>query len=290
MKHSLWIILAMTSAAMINVDELWDYQDPEASEGRFRDALENASTTDRLILNTQIARTFSLRSEFGKAESLLREIEKSVKSADSAEVFCRFHLESGRTLVSGTRPASADEQDRTDRARSHYARAFEIAESNELDALAIDAVHMMAFVDSTPDAQLSWARQGLAIALQSTQPSAQNWEASLRNNIGYAHHQLGNYEDALVEFELAVTLREQLGSEWQIHVAHWMVAWTLRHLDRIDEATDIQHQLEAKRQAIGKPDAYVFEELAALYKVKGRMDESSRYTKMFEAQSNQAAP
>ncbi len=272
----------MTATAIINVDKLWDYQDPEASEIRFRDALENASTTDRLILNTQIARTFSLRSEFEKAESALGEIEESVTSSSSAEALCRFHLESGRTLVSGTRPASTEEQGRTDRARSHYARAFEIAKSNELDALAIDAVHMMAFVDPEPAEQLKWARSGLEIALRSTQEGAQKWEASLRNNIGYAQHQLGSYEEALTEFKLAASLRERQGSQWQIHVAHWMVAWTLRHLGRIDEALILQHELESKREAIGEPDPYVFQELAALYEAKGEAEEASRYRELFE--------
>lgn len=36
--------------------------------------------------------------------------------------------------------------------------------------------------------------------------AAQKWEASVRNNIGYALHQLGRYEEALAEFNQAASI------------------------------------------------------------------------------------
>lgn len=280
MQSLLWTLLAMAGQTTINIDALWDFRDPAASEARFQAALAGASPSDTLILKTQIARAFSLRSEFAEAEALLREIEESAEKSNSAEVLCRFHLESGRVLVSATRPASSDDAERTKQARRHYQNAFQIADASELDALAVDAIHMMAFVDPEPAEQVKWAKLGLAIALRSTQHAAQKWEASMRHNMGYALHQLGSYEEALTQFKLAAQLREQQGSEWQIHVARWMIAWTLRHLDRIDEALVLQHELEAEREAIGEPDPYVFEELAALYEAKNMLEESARYEGM----------
>ena len=37
--------------------------------------------------------------------------------------------------------------------------------------LAIDAVHMLAFVDTAPMDQLKWGEEALAIALSSSQPA-----------------------------------------------------------------------------------------------------------------------
>jgi hypothetical protein len=52
-------------------------------------------------------------------------------------------------------------------------------------------------------------------------------------------------------------------------VARWMVAWTLRALQRVDEALQMQLQLERDNAAAGAPDPYVFEELEQLYRLKG---------------------
>jgi tetratricopeptide (TPR) repeat protein len=102
----------------------------------------------------------------------------------------------------------------------------------------------------------------------------------LRNNLGYALHQAGRNEAALAEFETARSLREQLGSEWQIHVANWMVAFTLRHLGRLEEALAVQHTLEAQRQRAGQPDPYVFAELAALYRALGQEARAAHYERL----------
>ena len=103
----------------------------------------------------------------------------------------------------------------------------------------------------------------------SSQPAARKWEASLRNNIGSALHQLKRYDEALTQFRQAVVLREHGQDAEATRAAHWMVGWTLRALNRLDEALEIQLRLERECEAAGVPDRYVFEELAALYRAKG---------------------
>ena len=48
-------------------------------------------------------------------------------------------------------------------------------------------------------------------------------------------------------------------------VARWMVAWTLRLLNRVDEALGIQLELEAIGESSKSPDPHVMDELAELY-------------------------
>lgn len=95
------------------------------------------------------------------------------------------------------------------------------------------------------------------------------WEASLRHNIGFALHQLGRFDEALVQFEQAAGIRERGGDAGASRVAHWMVAWTLRTLGRREEALAIQLRLERECESAGTPDPYVFEELELLYREAG---------------------
>jgi len=252
----------------IDLALLWDFSQPELSEQRFRSALGTASPDDGLILQTQIARTYGLRRDFVRAQEILKSVEAQVATA-SAEARVRHQLEFGRTLASAKHAAESQTAAVMEQARSSYLRALEDAQANQLDALAIDALHMLAFVDTAAADQLKWGEQALAIALASLQPAARQWEASLRNNIGVALHQLQRYDEALVQFQRAAVLRERAGDANATRVAHWMVGWTLRALNRLDEALEIQLRLERECEAAGVPDPYVFDELEALSRTRG---------------------
>ena len=73
--------VAMLARAAIDVDALWNYADPAASETRFRQALAGATGDDALVLRTQIARTYSLRARFDEAQRELDEIEPALAAA-----------------------------------------------------------------------------------------------------------------------------------------------------------------------------------------------------------------
>ena len=271
----------ISSAMAIDLEPLWNFNQPEVSEQRFRAALAGAGRDDALILQTQIARSVGLRGDVAGAQQILKSIETEVASA-STEAQVRYELEVGRTLVSAKHAAESLTPDVKAQGRARYLRAFELAKSGQLDALAIDALHMLAFVDTAPADQLRWGEQALAIALGSTQPAARKWEASLRNNVGYALHQLKRYDEALAQFEKAVLLRERADNAEATRAAHWMVAWTLRALNRPDEALAIQLRLEREYDAAGTPDPDVFDELEALYRARGddlRADDYASKTK-----------
>ena len=260
---------------MIDLGPLWDFANPQVSEQRFRAALPSAKGDDVLILQTQIARTYGLRGDFVRAREILNglQLEKA-----GAEPRIRHALELGRTYASAAHPKESQTPEAKARARALYVQAFELARKEKFDALAIDAVHMLAFVETAPADQLRWAQEALALLQTSAQPAARRWEASLRNNAGYALHQLGRYDEALAQFKQAVVLRERGNDAQATRVAHWMVAWTLRALGRLDEALAIQLRLEREGEAAGKPDPYVFEELELLYRAKGDERRTAEYS------------
>ena len=231
-------LFAASPAMAVDLNPLWNFDDPAQSEARLRAALSSASGDDAFILQTQIARTHGLRADFAAAQAILKRLEPQLRTA-STEARTRYWLELGRTYSSGAHaPASQTKAVRA-MARSAYDMALETARSAQLDALAIDAIHMLAFVDTAPADQLKWGQLALGVALASTQPSAKAWEASLRNNVGYALYELGRYDDALAQFQRAVALRERGGDGEATRVANWMVAWTLRAMYRTDEALAI---------------------------------------------------
>jgi tetratricopeptide (TPR) repeat protein len=261
--------LLFTSFAMaIDLANLWDFHDPQASEQRFRAELAKSSGDDALILTTQIARTYGLRKDFTRAGSVLAEIEAQMKSA-GPQARARFALEYGRTLSSATHPPQTQTDSSKALARAWYEKALTIAREDRLDSLAIDAIHMLAFVDTAPADQLKWAQSALVVVETSDQDDVKKWEASIRNNLGYALHQLGRHEDALVEFKLALAKRESGANAQATRIAHWMIAWTLRSLKRIDEALAIQLRLEREGDLAKQTDPYVLEELEILYRERG---------------------
>lgn len=249
----------------LDVSSLWDHGKPELSEQRFRDALASASGDDALVLQTQIARSYGIRKDFARAREILTAIQDPVKSA-SPEAQVRYFLELGRTYASATHPAEAQTPENKAMARSLYTQAFEAAQKARLDYLAVDALHMMAFVDTGPKDQLDWDLKALAYMEGSSQPEARKWEGSLRNNVGYAKHLLGQYDEALAQFRLSLAAHERTGSVPAARIAHWMTAWTLRAQGKFQEAIDIQLRLEREWEQAGDPDPYVFEELEHLYR------------------------
>ncbi|HEX6016656.1 MAG TPA: tetratricopeptide repeat protein [Burkholderiaceae bacterium] len=268
--------------ASIDLGALWDFAQPALSEQRFRAALAAASGDDVLILETQIARTYGLRRDFARARELLAAVEPHLARA-GPEAQARYWLELGRSWCSATHgPEELTPQAKTN-ARAAYDRALALAKGARLDALAIDTLHMFAFVDTDPAAGIMWADEGLKIALASEQPAAARWEAALRNNRGYALQRLGRHDEALAEFKLALTARERLGEVRSVRIAHWMIANTLRLMGRLDEARDIQLRLECEWDADAERDPYVFEELEQIYRAQGHAERAAHYAARLKA-------
>lgn len=260
----------------IDLAPLWDFSRPGESERRLQAALATAQGDDALVLRTQIARSHGLRRDFDTARQILQAMEPLPPTA-GPEVQVRHALELGRSWVSATHEPDQRTPEAKARANEAYDRALAVARAARLDGLAIDAIHMRAFIDTAPTDQLRWGQEALQIVLASDQPEAKRWEGSVRNNIGVALNQLGRHGEALAQLQQTLALRERSGNAGAIHVARWMVAHTLRLLGRSDEALAQQLELARAGDAAGQPDPYVFEELEALYRARGEDESAGRW-------------
>lgn len=251
----------------LDLDALWDFDQPAETERRFRAALTEARGDDAAILRTQVARTFSLRGMFAEAHAELDALAPVLATAGT-EPRVRALLERGRTLRSSKRP---------DEARPHFLEAFAQADAAGLEVLAADALHMLPLVETALEAQIAGTERLLAYARSARSERARGWEGPALHNLGVFLNDAGLHAEALSVFREALAVRERLGAISAIRIARWMIAHTLRRLNRIDEALAIQSALAAELEAAGEVDPYVFEELALLHEAQGNADAAASF-------------
>jgi len=255
----------------MNIDSYWEYSDPAASEARFRAALPQATADERLELLTQIARTHSLRRQFGEAHALLDEVEPQLSGAGPAPRV-RYLLERGRTFNSAG--------DKT-RASGLFQQAWETASAARLDGLAVDAAHMLAIVEP-PASAAAWTQRGVELARVSTDAKALGLLPALLNNHAWNLHDGGRHDEALLAFREAEAAWLATGKQPQGRIATWSVARCLRSLKRHEQALQLQQRLEQEWQAAGSADGYVFEEIAENLEALGRFEEATAYFRRAE--------
>ena len=163
-----------------------------------------------------------------------------------------------------------------DKAKPLFVKAWQLASGEGIDGLAVDAAHMVAAVEVDQES-MKWNQFAPDLANASADPDAQRWKGSLCNNIGWSHHNNGDYVKALTYFEQALQHRQAHGKADDIRIARWCIARCLRLLDRVEEALAIQRELEHEIADIENPDGYVYEELAECLHVLGRTDEAKPY-------------
>jgi len=242
------------ASKVVDFDKLWDFQDPAGTEAHFRALLPAATTLGDPAyhhgLLTQLARAQGLGRKFTEAHATLDSVEAELKSLP-AVVRVRYLLERGRVHNSSGDAAAAVPL---------FRAALEAARDAAEEAYAVDAAHMLAIAD--PERSLTWNEQALSLARSSQDPAAQNWQGSLYNNLGWTYHDRGELAKALEMFHAALVWRESKQESHEIRVAKWCVARTLRSLDRLDEALQMQVALKAEHATAGTSDGFVHEELA----------------------------
>jgi tetratricopeptide (TPR) repeat protein len=177
---------------------LWDFDDLDATESRFRVQLgDEADDAGRAEVLTQLARVEGLRDDFDGCERLLSKAEALAGASAVAKV--RIDLERGRKLRS-----SGDPEGALPLFEAAFSRACESGEHY----LAGDAAHMCALaVDGDRTAMEEWTQRGLDLGERET--SAAYWAGPLLNNLGWAYFDAGEHEHALELFERALEVRRR---------------------------------------------------------------------------------
>ena len=261
-----------TSQSYPNLRELWDFSSPAQTRDKFQSLLETLNLENnhpyRLEIITQITRTYSLEAKFDLGHRLLNE-NLSYIDISTPLVKTRYHLERGRLYNSNNEFAEALEQ---------FYRAFDLAKSNQLHYLAVDAAHMIAIAEQNREISVNWNIKAIEYAEQSNDSEAHKWLGYLYNNLGWSYHDQEKFDLALAMFEKARDFHEENGNVKSLAIAKWTVGRAYRSLGQIEDALMIMHQLEDAAIQEDKPvDGYVFEELAELYLMLGDHKKSGHY-------------
>jgi len=249
---------------MVDLDALWDFSDPVTSETRFREAAARAgSSSDSLVFRTQLARAQGLQRRFDEAHAELDAVRDASEGA-TVEVEVRLRLERGRVHnSSGNR----------DGAISCFVQAMDLARQTRLDALAVDAAHMLGIAERG-EAGERWTRRAIEMAEASSDPKARRWRGSLLNNLGWTRFEAGDATEALRCFQAALEVRIETGSSEGVRIARWSVARAQRELGRVVEALEAQRALEREYAEANESSGYVHEEIGECLLVLGRGTEA----------------
>ena len=211
---------------------------------------------------TQVARTLGLQKRFDEALAVLGSVSSS-ESSEDREVSVRLMLENGRVINSRAGAGGTGGTGAPSGARPLFELAYASAAEAGFEHLAIDALHMVAIVESEPSEQAALNERALLMADAASDPRARDWRASLLNNLGWARFSEGSHDSALEVFQDAVAARIAQGKVAETQIARWCVARTMRALGRVEEALAIQTSLAEEHAAAGTSDSYVDEEIAA---------------------------
>jgi tetratricopeptide (TPR) repeat protein len=257
----------MSQPNLPDFDSLWNYSNPQQTEIKFREVLEQIPKNESAYLEllTQIARTQGLQRKFDEAHQTLDEVEKKLK--EDSRVKVRYLLERGRVFNSSKHP---------DKAKLLFQEAFELGKKLKEDFYAVDALHMLAIVADIASS-LDLNLQAIAYAESSSDEKAKGWLGSLYNNTGWSYHDSGDYESALKIFEKAEAFRRSKNDASRLKIATWTVARCLRSLNRVEEALSKQMHLLKEFENVGETDGYVFEEIGECLLLLNRKDESKPY-------------
>jgi tetratricopeptide (TPR) repeat protein len=247
---------------------LWDFDDLDASEARFRARASETSGPERAEVLTQLARVHGLRGSFDEGDALLDEASGLADRRSLAAA--RVDLERGRL-----RRSSGDARAALPLFESAYAVALDAGAAY----VAADAAHMAALAAPDRDGLVAWTRRGIEVA--ETHEGAAYWLGPLQNNLGWEYYEAGDYEPALAAFRAALAARERDPDNADgVELALYAVGKALRALGRSAEAVPLLQRAVASATKRDHVDGWYHEELAEEYAALGRHEDAREQAKL----------
>jgi tetratricopeptide (TPR) repeat protein len=214
------------SISQEDLDALWNFSDPVASEAAFRGAI---SATDepvsRAVLGTQLARALGLQERYDEADRVLEGIDAPVPA-----IRARVALERGRLRNSGGHPEDAV---------ALFENAVNVAEAANEPFLLVDALHMLGIAaPERGEVHTTRALEVLDGLDAASDRRTQRWRVALHNNRGWALFDAGELSAALQEFEQALRDAEAYGTEEQRGWAREAIEECLEAIDAAADGAD----------------------------------------------------
>jgi tetratricopeptide (TPR) repeat protein len=255
-------------------DGFWEGVDPTTTESTIRSLLPSVTTGDwnsQALENLiQLARALDLQKKPTEAAQVLgqaRELLSGLSDVQRGQAELRWLIEHGRHLFLAMTPSKA---------QTPFMQAWTIASQSNNVFFAIEAALMLAIIQP-PKFQNEWLQRALHLAEQSEAPKAKLWLAQLYLMDGWRAYDFRRFDVAYESFQKALDRPREKGEMTDPITIRWCVAHTLRALNRIPEALEIQRELFTELKNIGRPTGYVSLEIAECLQLLQNTEEAKPY-------------
>ncbi|GFT08573.1 uncharacterized protein NPIL_567861 [Nephila pilipes] len=203
-------------------------------------ALENRSIYLQIL--SQIALAQAMQKEFTEAHRTLDKAEASLTSEyELARV--RILLERGRVF---------HQSGNIDEALPLFKRSYKLSEEHKFDFHTVNAAHMVAIVEESVDEKIKWNKKAIDLAQKTQDKKAYTWLGALYNNLAQSYIEAKQYSEAHSAFEKCKKYAEEKGDMIVVRGAKWGIARSLRSLELLDNALEMQLALLEEYETIAK--------------------------------------
>ncbi len=257
-----------------DLDGLWDFDDLQRTEFEITQRLPKEGegwNSQALELLSQKARVQGLLGKLPETNATLTKLKTLLAEQNEPQknqrAQIRFFIEQGRFLgLSMSKSHSI----------AFFAQAMEQATKSGEFYFAVEAALMLS-VSQPPKSQYEWLKKAIQIAETSGDEQAKLWLSILYTMEAWHVYDLRRFEEALVSFEKALARPQSPQDATRITTIKWSIGLTLRTLNRVQEALDLQRKLMEELTAVGKINGYVLLEIAECLQLLGNHDEARTY-------------
>lgn len=178
----------------------------------------------------------------------------------------------------------------TDKALPLFIKSYEKAKLNKnFDFHTVNAAHMVAIVAKNVKDKIKWNKLSISLAEKTHDERCQAWLGPIHNNLAQNYIESKNYSEALESFEKCKDYAEERGDPIVIRGASWGIARSLRSLNQLEKALEIQKDLLIQYEDISNKNSLpielvrtgrglVYEELAEIYLAQNNKEQSKKYS------------
>jgi len=228
-------------------------------------------------------------SQIALAQAMQLNFDLAHQTLDKADglIDARYKLAHIRLLLE--RGRVYQQSGNTDKALPLFIESYEKAKLNkDYDFHTVNAAHMVAIVAADVDDKIKWNKIAIALAEKTNDEHCQAWLGAIHNNLAQNYIEAEKYYDALESFKKCKAYAEERGDPIVIRGASWGIARSLRSLNQLDKALEIQTDLLTQYEKISNDGSLpielirtgrglVYEELAEIYLAKNRKEQSKKY-------------
>jgi tetratricopeptide (TPR) repeat protein len=183
-------------------------------------------------------------SQIALAQAMQQNFDLAHKTLDMADGLLepRYELAQIRLLLE--RGGFYHQSGNTDKALPLFIKSYEQAKlKKDFDFHTVNAAHMVAIVANNVDDKIKWNKIAIALAEKTSDERCQTWLGAIHNNLAQNYIEAEKYSEALESFKKCKAYAKERGDPIVIRGAAWGIARSLRSLNQLEKALEIQKDL-----------------------------------------------